>query len=478
MEESHDLSNRRTKSLVVLCAVVNFMGGSIFGWTAVGVSTGLGVMIPCLYQLTPVADHSWDIALVSASVNLGAMVGALSGGFIANKIGRKRGMGLGSLISCVVLANMIDHSNYGAYIAVRAITGIGIGMTSSICGSYVGEMAPARHRGALNSLFQVSITLAIFLANLMAYFTLGNDKDGGSDAYCTRNSLEDIETRVMYLFLPGLVLSGVFALLCATPILPESSEWHIDVDHDASIQGILREPKSSENAPGFLDLITYPNRRPFVIAIMGAIALQLTGINAVMFYCSKFLEEAGIEQIMLGTVLIMLWNFVTTLVGLFVADSKFGRRGLLIPCLVLLTFSMLLLSPIDLYVQDNNTRTAVVFALMGLYILGFEAGPGVLFWVLCSELFADNIAQKGFSVVNAFQWGLTLLVTFTFPPLQAALGKWVFYIFGAPGVIVAIFFLFCLPETRGRTNKEIQDDLTHSDWVVWPKTTYEVVEHE
>lgn len=464
-------SGKGQQDLSFVCAMVNILGGLIFGVCAVGINTGLSVLWPCAYNLTPTGDHTWEIAALLSAVNIGAMVGALSGGEIAGRIGPKWTMFVGGLLATTTVFSMFANTYVTQFIA-RVVTGLGVGMTSSVCGAYVSEMAPASRRGFLGTLFQVFITVGILAANIICYFVLGDNRDFKVDDYCValaaKGTLQTLALeRSRTIMIAAVAIPGLFTLLVFSPFVPESFAY-TRANADDSKDELLDKPKATIGE-------LFRAKRPLMIAIMGAVALQLTGINAVMFYCSSFLDQAKVSQKVLGTVIIMAWNFVTTLVALFLSDRA-GRRLLLLPCLAVITLSMLGLGLLVVF-RTDSTPSSLAFVLLGLYILGFEAGPGCLFWVICNEVFPEHIAQKGFSFVNFVQWSFTLIVTFCFPPLQSALGGWVFWFFGVPGIISTGFMLFCLPETRGKAKRDITLELSSPNWVVWGremKQMYEV----
>jgi SP family arabinose:H+ symporter-like MFS transporter len=453
--------------LSLVCAGVNILGGLIFGVCAVGINTALSLLYPCAFELLPDTSHTWQIAALLSAVNIGAMVGALSGGEIADRIGRKWTMCIGGVLALGTIFSMFG-STYTTQFISRVITGLGVGITSSVCGAYVSEMSPPTRRGFLGALFQVSITVGILAANIICYFVLGDNRDKAAGDYCVTlapNPQDTSMDKIRVVMIAAVAVPGAFVLLVLSPFVPESYEFVRRKDAPL----VDREDQGGAT---MADL--FKAKRPLVIALMGAVALQLTGINAVMFYCSKFLESANVSQKVLGTVIIMAWNMVTTLFSLFLAD-RLGRRLLLIPSLAALTIAMLLLA-IVVEFTSGTTSSVCAFVLLGIYILGFEAGPGVLFWVICNEVFPESVSQKGFAFVNMIQWSFTLLVTFLFPPLQDAMGGWVFWIFGIPGVIVTVFYLFCLPETRGKTKRDITLELSSSQWVVWSREMKQVYE--
>jgi len=174
--------------------------------------------------------------------------------------------------------------------------------------------------------------------------------------------------------------------------------------------------------------------------------MQLTGINAVMFYSGLFFDPAHFDQKVLGNVFVMIWNFLSTLIALQLVDRA-GRRPLLVLAMGIIFVSLVVLTPFELFVTGNSTKAILTFICLAAYIAAFEFGPGTLFWVVCNEIFPSG--SSAFPMLNALQWSFTLIITFFFPPLQKLIGVYVFLVFAVPALFTFFFFYFFLPETKG-----------------------------
>jgi MFS transporter, SP family, sugar:H+ symporter len=54
-------------------------------------------------------------------------------------------------------------------------------------------------------------------------------------------------------------------------------------------------------------------------------------------------------------------------------------------------------------------------------------------------------------------WLWNGIIAFCFPILFAAVGKYVFFLFGGCCVLMFVWALFCIPETKGKTLEEIDE---------------------
>ena len=377
---------------------------------------------------------------------------------------------VGSLcgLGCV-LALVSPH--YAVQFLARFLTGVGIGAVSSVGPAFVVEHSRPEHRGKLGGLFQLTLSLGIFLASVVSYAVLSEYRDQGVDEVYLRRPFpnEEGDRALMLLLRQSMIIPVVFAALLVILVwIPlskltdsgaESTEPPVTVVDKASPttqEARCALPKSSS-------IFSYP--RAMALSITGAVALQLTGVNAIMFYCGKFMEAADISQRALGTVIVMAITFVATAIALGYAD-RVGRRCMLIPSLAIMSLSMMCLSLVSRFCAEGAVKTAFAFILLALYLLAFEFGPGIHFWIVCNEVLPSSIAQQGFSVVNIAQWLFLILVTLFFPPLNELMGPWVFWLFAGIGVACTVFFYLCLPETRHKSKEEISEALQTTNWVL------------
>eukprot|EP01062_Namystynia_karyoxenos_P056251 TRINITY_DN4721_c0_g1_i2.p1 TRINITY_DN4721_c0_g1~~TRINITY_DN4721_c0_g1_i2.p1 ORF type:complete len:448 (+),score=143.01 TRINITY_DN4721_c0_g1_i2:79-1422(+) len=428
----------------VVVGAVNVVGGLLFGWVAVGVSTGVGVLWPCMYALP--GEAAWGRALLQSAVNFGAAAAAVCGGGLAARIGLKAELTVAGLLSCCCMFSAAA-STYAAQLCARLVTGLGMGLITQAAPQYVAAAAqalPDSDAGTLGALFQVAITFGILLASIASYVALGDHRDDPESAYCTAHTGEDLAARNWQLFAPAAAAAAAFTLL-SVAVPPEP-----------------RAPQRGKHGQA----VATP-RRTWILGAMGCVALQLTGINAVMFYSAQFFALAGYAHVVFGSVCVMAWNFVTTLIALRYVNS-FGRRPLMVTALGLIVASITLFAPASYLAASGTLSVGVCFVLLATYILGFELGPGTLFWIYLNEVTPQGSLL--FPVANAGQWVGTIVVTFTFPPLQALLGPWVFWVFLPPALGAFVFHWRCLPETKDAASQARARRLLaakDTPWNVW-----------
>ena len=168
------------RTYLYLITITATLGGLLFGYdTAVisGTVESLQTFFVDPYGLSETAANSRLGLIVSAAL-IGCIIGGLSGGWVSNTIGRRKGLmiaatlflisALGSAMPEVFIRPIgeADHTFIWNFAAYRLIGGLGVGLASMLSPMYIAEIAPADKRGKLVSLNQ----FAIISGMLVVYF--------------------------------------------------------------------------------------------------------------------------------------------------------------------------------------------------------------------------------------------------------------------------------------------------------------------
>jgi len=410
--------------IAVMLGSVNMLGGFIFGYNT-GIIAGASKLINETSSEFRMDTNQQGI--VTSSILIGALVGSIIGGPLADKFGRKAGVIVLSIISVVLAPLLAIAINLKYLIVIRTFLGLGVGMTGIICPMYVAENAPPERRGPLGILFQLAITIGIFIA------------------YCVNAALQNVHHgwRIMF----GLGAIPAVALLVLGFVIPESFVWQAKRSGAAEHSSLLRVNENPR--PLRARIWMFLRSRALFIGLVLAVAQQLTGINAFMFYAPTIFSTAGISNSIVPTIGLGAWNVVSTIIAIPLVN-RYGRRPLLIVGTSIMTVACIALGLS--YKYANGTMLSVLtIALLLVFVLAFEIGDGPLFWMVAHELFTPEIKTVGASTLNAAQWIFNILLSFGFPSFQDKLHEYVFFIFGILGAICTGLLILFLPETRNST---------------------------
>ena len=269
-----------TPWLVVVLAVI-LIAGLLFGYDQGVISGALGG-IEKEFSLSPLL-----IGVVTSWVTLGALLGALAGGEVADRLGRKRTiLAAGLMFVAGALIQALAPSTV-VLVAGRLIVGAGVGVAAVAAPLYAAELAPATLRGRFVSAYQLAITIGIFVA------------------YLVNGWLSDWRMMLGVSAVPGVML------LIAALVAPESPRWLMKVHRraDAAVElakvrpGVDVEPRldaiaaavqrEEKQQAAWGELFHRQWRRPLSVGIGLAIFQQVTGINAIIYYANQIFAAAG-----------------------------------------------------------------------------------------------------------------------------------------------------------------------------------------
>ena len=400
------------------------MGGFLFGYDTAVINGG-EQQIQSVWSLSSVM-HGW----VMSSALWGTVIGALSGGKVCDRLGRKPTLfwvGVLYLLSAVWSA--FAGGPYSLMLA-RFVGGIGVGVSSIAAPVYISEISPAESRGKLCALFQFNIVLGMVVSQVVNWL-IGSA--GLGDA--TWRWMLGAEA------FPALA----FTLLC--PFLIESPRWVAMKADDSS----LTSGKDSASPLGGR-FFSKANLRPISLAFCVAMFNQLSGICAVLYFARRVFQLAGCssETALVVTAWLTVLLGLGTFVGLFLID-RIGRRQMLIWGGVGYLVSLFTCSAA--FVLGWNVLAA---ACIFLFIFSHAVGQGTVIWVFISEVFPQKFRAQGQSFGSFTHWMFCATLTFVFPLMTAKMPTWsIFALFGTFMVFHLMWAVFAVFETKGKALEEI-----------------------
>ena len=447
-----------TKWLWVVLLVVLFAGG-LFGYDQ-GVISGALPGIKSSFDLS-----IFMIQVVTSWVTLGALLGSLVGGELADRAGRKHTIVLaGALFACLGAATQYLAPSPTLLVVGRLIIGVGVGIAAVAAPLYAAELAPATLRGRFVSGYQLAITAGIFLA----YLVNGHFSSG--------------DWRIM---LGAAAIPGV-ALVLIGLIAPESPRWLIkmtrhdeaeviakmiepEVDTAARIESIEAALRREVASISWGEIFHREWRRPLLIAVWLAIFQQITGINAIIYYANQIFEAAGFTT-EASRASVTLWaiggvNVLATLIAIAFIDHV-GRRKLLLWGLVGMGVSLVVVGVAFEFIETAlrsgtvagpTTAGVVTVAALILFITCFAFSLGPVTWTVINEVFPARIRSRGVALATAVNWGSAYLVSQFFLSLVATIGSsWTFWLFAFFCAVGWIWIYRAVPETKGQSLEQIQ----------------------
>lgn len=240
-------------------------------------------------------------------------------------------------------------------------------------------------------------------------------------------------------------------------------KFDVDEEMDEIVRGV-KELKSSNDKNTLKELFTVKHSiKAFSLALALMMFQQFTGLIYVVDYTQKIFDSAHTP--LSGDISVIL---VTTVQVFSIASStniidRVNRKILLLISLIII-FVLHILMGTFFYLQQQNIDLSLVswlpiFCLM-IFIMAFQIGIGPISYIFPGEILEPNVKSLGNTLVISIgllgEFGIATL----FPMLSERAGFFVpFWIFACTSCVAIFFVWLCVPETRGKSFLEIQDDI-------------------
>ncbi len=458
---SHQATNkvRNHKSYLQLIMISATFGGLLFGYDTGVINGALPFMSkPDQLNLTPVTE-----GLVTSTLLIGAAVGALFGGRLADHYGRRKMILNLAFLFFITSLGTSFAPNVLIMLIARFFLGVAVGGASAMVPAFLAEMAPAERRGRMVTQNEIMITggqLLAYVFNAILGVTMGD---------------------VGHVWRYMLLICAIPAVLLCIGMLfvPESPRWLASKGRNKAAFDVLKQIREEKRAEiefkeieasvkreADLEKATFKDfaapwlRRILLIGIGVAIVNQITGVNSIMYYGTQILEKSGfgtqaalIANIANGAVSVISVCFGIWFIG------KVKRRPMLILGLSGTSTALLLIAIFSLVLEGSAALPYVVLSLTVLFLIFMQGCVGPVTWLVIAEIFPQRVRGLGTGISVFFMWIVNALIGFTFPVLLGSIGlASTFFVFVAIG-IAGIFFVYkCMPETYQRSLEELEQE--------------------
>ncbi|XP_035495690.1 solute carrier family 2, facilitated glucose transporter member 11b [Scophthalmus maximus] len=400
---------------------------------------------------------------------LGGLIGALIGGSLSVKLGRKGTLLVNNTFALAAALMMgLSHSTglFELLIIGRLLIGINAGIGICVQPLYLGEIAPTAFRGAMGVGTSIFITAGILAGQVIGLKELL----GREEYWPILLSTTCIPAILQLLILPRFPESPRYLLLdkgdsegCRKAL----KQLHGSVDCDAEQEEIDKEKSDSAGLevknPWELFADRSQRWQLLTVILLNAVQ-QLNGINAIYFYADYVFRQSGIpeDRIPYVTVGTGACECVTALTcGLLV--ESLGRKALITGGYTLMSICCILIT-LTLSFQDASPivpylSMVCVFA----FILSFGLGPGGVTNILTTELFTQTSRPAAYIITGAVNWCSFFFIGMVFPFIVVGLVQYCFLVFLVVCASVAIYICVVVPETKNKTFLEIQNEFQSSN---------------
>jgi sugar porter (SP) family MFS transporter len=451
---------------VCLISSVAAMGGLLFGWDWVVVG-GAKPFFQRYFELTTEAQIGW----ANSCALLGCLFGSLMAGALSDKFGRKRLLIVSALLFAVTSIGNGLAREFNVFIAWRICGGVAIGLASSLSPMYISEVAPARMRGQLVSINQLTIVIGILLAQVINWYLVRDLPKGATDEFIRNSWFGQQGWRWMF----GLTAAPSLLFLLGMFLVPESPRWLAKNGRADAAQSVLSKIGGQGYANAaiaeinstlageeiqhvrFAELLEPKMLKVLVLGVVLAVFQQWCGINSIFNYAEEIFREAGydISSVLKNIAWTGSVNLVFTFVALGTVD-RVGRRPLMLFGAAGLAVIYTVMGFCYAHHVQGFAVLLLVLAAIGCYAMSLAP----VTWVVISEIFPNRIRGAAMSVAVTALWIACFILTYAFPILNAQLGpSRTFWLYAAICVVGCIYIFLSLPETKNKSLEQLEREL-------------------
>ncbi|KAL6185807.1 hypothetical protein ACLB2K_041930 [Fragaria x ananassa] len=447
--------------VVIISCILAANGGLMFGYD-IGISGGVTAMPHFLKNFFPVVYRKTQgkgiesnyckydnqgLQLFTSSLYLAALTATFAASRTTRTLGRKATMLIAGIF--FIFGTILNAAAVNLVMLVigRLLLGCGVGFANQAVPLFLSEIAPTRIRGALNILFQLNVTIGILFAN---HINFGTAKITGGWGWRL-----------------SLGLGGIPAVM-----LTVGSLIVVDTPNSLIARGKLEEGKAalkkirgvSNVEAEYLEIVEASRMASEVKNPMRNLLKQSsaeTDLNCTVGFKS---DASLYSSVITGAV-----NVLSTVVSLYSVD-KVGRRLLLLQAGVQMFISQMVVAVVlGIKVKDHSESLTPGLALLVVvmictFVAGFAWSWGPLGWLIPSETFPLETRSAGQSVTVCVNMLFTFVIAQAFLSMLCHFKFGIFIFFSAWVLVISVFVLFLLPETKNVPIEEMTDRVWKQHW--------------
>ncbi|XP_050514160.1 facilitated trehalose transporter Tret1-like [Diabrotica virgifera virgifera] len=459
--KKEDGPQRKNRTFLYLSAVIAnlfvFSVSSLFSWSSPAIEklTSNSSDINPLGEPITAVQESW----IASLLQLGAAIGPLLFGKISDIIGRKKTLLVMAVPNVICLLTICYARSITIFYICRFMNGLVTGMAFAITPVYLSEIAEVHNRGAISNLMTFFMNSGVLFSFLLGPF-------------CSLKLL------TFFCALPSILFIILFGMF-----IPESPKFLVSVhkedeakeglkklrmtkDVNDEFKAILASIGASKHQKGALEIFKDARSRKALIITIGLMfTCQCSGVNSVISYLDTIFKVSGSTlPLYFLTNAVAVIQVVGNCISVVLIE-KLGRRLLILTSAVCVLMTEITLAAY-FYLRDvqHYNMDAISWLPAGstiAFIFAISLGVSPLPFTIVGEIFPQSTKASGAALGCCVLFIFSFAVTFTFRVFMSLYGIAICFSLNTCFVFCGMLFIyFVLPETKGKTDSEIQKLLT------------------
>lgn len=459
MEDSYKSSF--TWRMFFYCLIAS-TGGTLFGYDN-GITGGVVSMKGFLEKFFPEIPEDYrseDLYCMYNNIRLQWFVSCL---FVSSSIleisgipariiryrGRRETFILSGLLFFIGSVIQASSEFYWMLIVGRIFLGFGISFSNISVPMYLIEMSPPHIRGRITQLFQLSLTGAILIAQIV------NIPMSRIYPWGWRVSLGGSLIPSIILIIGGIFISDTPISLAERGKMEEAEIVLREIRGTYNIKNEMNDIRrfsfiSQKVKHPWLTIIKKKYRGQLVIAIVNTFFQQWTGINTLIFYAPQIFISFGNtkNQSLIASLIVGLCNHLSTYVSFILCDI-YGRRTLFISAGIQMFIALLIIAISLAFLTGYKLISYYILLFICVFDSAYAWSWGPLAWLYPIEVQPLETRSSGAAIVSFMNSLFSFVIGQTYLNILCGL-KWrIFLIFASMVVIMTLFVFFLFPESNG-----------------------------
>ncbi|KAF5281671.1 hypothetical protein FQR65_LT14601 [Abscondita terminalis] len=450
--------------------IVQIVLGLIANFSSLAPSMSLGfsaIALPWLLadgnpERLSESQASWFASIASVATPIGCLVA----GSISDRYGRRMTLMVINVVCLIgwimiVIAYYVQSCQYALLMVGRVFTGLSTGLGSMAPTVYMAEVSTPKLRGMFITWTALSFASGVLLVYMFGWIAKANW--GTTAMLCaafpcvgflatwiflvespswlvTKNRLEEAKRSMCRLF---------GAKECDEKI-------HQEVE---SLMTSTQRLNVNDDNLKFEEFLKPTFFKPFIIISSFFFFQQFSGVFVIVFYAVDIVNEVKVSVDPYLAICLIATMRVIGSVSVSVLSKRFGRRPLSLVSGAGMTITMISLAGYLILTQEKNMQAQPwlpLTLLMGYFFistLGFLSLP----FGMAAEVFPSKLRGIATGATTCLAYTFSFITVKTYPTMIRTMGNYKLFLFyGGTALFGTIFVAIFLPETKGKTLKEIE----------------------
>ncbi|MDN2453680.1 sugar porter family MFS transporter [Lactobacillus sp. UCMA15818] len=434
-------------SFLRYCVYIISLGGFLFGYDTGVINGALAFMSKkAELDLSPTLQ-----GIVSSSLILGACIGALGCGQVADHIGRRRTLRLIAVIFTISTILCAFAPNFWLMTSFRFVLGVAVGAASGISPMYLAEISPK----AVRTVNVNKNAIAIVLGQLTAFIVnaiLGNVWGDWSPIW--RVMVFSASIPAVILWIGSFKIANSPIWIMAEKQYKKAKGIFKKLGFNKLAYNKLKEDSAEEDEPRVSWKDIFKNKSLCYLLICGmlvALIQQISGVNAVMYYGTILMEKVGMGQgdSLYANILIGFVSLIASIIGTRMIDKYNHKKMLVVGLAGNVLFLLLLGITMKTALFSQLITNILILLFLALFLACHQGIVSPVTWLILTEIFPNRIKSRLMSVSTATVWLSNFVISLIFPVLISVVGiAVVFFIFAVSNGVSIMFSTLVLKHNK------------------------------